>query len=113
MNISTVSWEIFLERFRASFLSPQWRQSQVDEFYKLCQFGMSMDQFENRFYELKQYAGIGNDEVMLVQHFLRGLNDCISGGVRVVEPVSVEIAIVKAKLVEKNLGRAHGGHFGV
>ncbi|XP_059072251.1 uncharacterized protein LOC131043017 [Cryptomeria japonica] len=113
LNINTVSWEIFLERFRARFLSPQWRQTRADEFYSLRQFGMSVDQFEHRFYELKQYAGIGNDEAMLVQHFLRGLNDRISGGVRVFEPVSVEAAVAKARLVEQNLIRAHGGQAGV
>ncbi|XP_057839807.2 uncharacterized protein LOC131049758 isoform X2 [Cryptomeria japonica] len=73
----------------------------------------SVDQFEHRFYELKQYVGIGNDEVMLVQHFLRGLNDRTSGGVRVFEPASVEVAMAKARLVEQNLSRAHGGQSGV
>ena len=72
-----------------------------------------MDQFEHRFYELKQYARIGNDEAMLVQHFLRGLNDRISGGVRVFEPPSIEIVVVKARLVELNLSHALGAHLGV
>lgn len=82
LSINTMSWEIFLQRFRAQFLSSQWSQSRADEFYALRQFGLLVDQFEHMFYELKQYVGIGNDEAMLVQHFLRGLNDRISGGVR-------------------------------
>lgn len=46
---------------------------------------------------------------MLVQHFLRGLNDRINGGVRVFEPTLVEIAMAKARLVEMNLSYALGG----
>lgn len=107
--INTVKWELFLERFRAQFLSPQWRQTRADEFHALRQYGMTVDQYEHRFYELKQYAEIGNDEAMLLQHFLRGLNDRISGGVRVFEPTLVEIAVAKARLVELNLSRALGG----
>ncbi|XP_059077029.1 pheromone receptor transcription factor-like [Cryptomeria japonica] len=34
--------------------------------FKVVQGG-GIDQFEHRFYELKQYAGIGNDETMLSQ----------------------------------------------
>lgn len=72
-----------------------------------------MDQFEHKSYELKQYGGIDNDEAMLVQHFLRGLNDRINGGVRIFEPTLVEVAMVKARLVEQSLSRAHGGQSGV
>lgn len=66
MCINTITWELFLERFRARFLSPQWRQTQADELYALHQYGMTVYQYEHKFYELKQYVGIGNDEAMLV-----------------------------------------------
>ncbi|XP_059064765.1 uncharacterized protein LOC131856844 [Cryptomeria japonica] len=108
VDISTLSWEMFLERFRARFLSVQWRQCRTDEFYELRQLGMIVDQYEQRFYELKQYVEIGNDEALLVKKFMRGLNDRISGGVRVFEPSLVELVMVKSKLVEKNLARGHG-----
>ncbi|XP_059075036.1 uncharacterized mitochondrial protein AtMg00860-like [Cryptomeria japonica] len=49
---------------------------------------------------------------MLVQHFLRGLNNRISGGVRVFKPASMEIVVAKAKLVELNLIHALGGQTG-
>lgn len=74
---------------------------------------LSVEQYERRFYELKQYAGIGDDETMLVQHFIRGLNARISGGVRVFEPKTMEVAVEKARIVEENLVMALGGHTGV
>lgn len=74
---------------------------------------MSVDQFKHKFYELKQYVGIGNHEAMLMQHFLRGLTDHISKGVSVFEPSLVEIAMAKARLVEQSLSHALGGQLGV
>lgn len=74
---------------------------------------MVVEQYEHHFYELKQYAGIRNDEAMLVQHFFRGLNARISGGVRVFEPKTMEVVVEKAHLVEENLAMALGGHTGV
>lgn len=44
-----------------------------------------------------------------MQHFIRGLNDHISGGFRVSKPTSIELVVVKARLVEQNLSRALGG----
>lgn len=50
---------------------------------------------------------------MLVQHFIRGLNAHISGGVRVFEPKTMEVVVEKACIVEENLTMAIGGHTGV
>lgn len=74
---------------------------------------LSVEQYEHRFYELKQYAGIGDDEAMLVQHFIRGLNARISGRVRVFKPKTMEVAVEKACIVEENLTLALGGQTGV
>lgn len=112
LDISMVTWELFLDRFRARFLSDHWRQRRADEFHDLRQLSMSVEQYERRFYELKQYAGISHDEGMLVQHFVRGLNAQISGGVRVFQPKTMEVAVEKARLVEENLAMALGGHIG-
>lgn len=35
LDIGSLSWEMFLERFRAHFLLDHWRQQCVDEFHKL------------------------------------------------------------------------------
>lgn len=71
---------------------------------------LSVEQYECRFYELKQYAGVGDDEAMLIQHFIRGLNARISGGVRVFESKTMEVVVEKARIVEDNLVMALGGH---
>lgn len=50
---------------------------------------------------------------MLVQHFISGLNTRIGGRVRVIEPKTMEVAMEKEHIVEKNLTMALGGHIGV
>lgn len=35
LDIATVSWELFLGRFHARFLSDLWRQRRADEFHDL------------------------------------------------------------------------------
>lgn len=46
---------------------------------------------------------------MLVQHFVRGLSDHISGGVQILDPKTMEVAVEKAHLVEENLNLSLGG----
>lgn len=68
-----------------------------------------MEQYEWRFYELEQYDGIVDDEGMLVHHFIRGLNACISSGVQVFELKIMEVVVEKAQIVEENLAMDLGG----
>lgn len=74
---------------------------------------MIVEKDEHRFFELKQYVSIGNDEVMLIQHFVRGLNAHIRGGVCVFEPKTMEMVVAKARLVEQNLALALARQIGV
>lgn len=46
---------------------------------------------------------------MLVQHFVRGLNERINGGVQLFEPKSMEVVMEKACLVEDNFNSTLGG----
>ena len=35
INVADLTWEIFEERFREKFLSPQYREAHIDEFHEL------------------------------------------------------------------------------
>lgn len=63
------------------YLFDHYKQRHVDEFHELRQLGMIVDHYENRFFELKKYASLVEDEEMLVKCFIRGLNACTNGGV--------------------------------
>lgn len=73
---------------------------------------MSVDEYECNIFELKQYAGIVGDESMIIQHFVRGLSDRISGEVHMHEPKTLEATVEKARLVEENHTLAIGGVVG-
>lgn len=104
---------MFLEHLRAWFLFDHWRQCQANEFHELRQLALSVEQYEWKFYELQQYTSIGDDEGILVQHFIRGLNSFISGGFWVFEPKTMEVAMEIAQIIEENLAMALGGQMGV
>lgn len=42
---------------------------------------MIVKKYKHKFFEIKNYARITDDKPMVIQHFVRGLNDRISGGV--------------------------------
>lgn len=71
-----------------------------------------MEQYERRFFELRQYDGYADDEPMLIQHLVRGLNERIGGEVRMHGPKTLEVAVEKARLAEENLSLALGGAIG-
>lgn len=56
---------------------------------------MIVEDYGRRLFEFKQNLGVV-DDAMLVQCFVRGLNDHISGDVRVSEPMPMEIYMEKA-----------------
>lgn len=72
---------------------------------------MIVDQREDRFFELKQYASTTNNDTLLVQHSVQGLNDYINDNdnVRVFETKILEFVMAKTKLVEENIVRGLGG----
>lgn len=50
--------------------------------------------------------------MILLEHFIRGLNDYIGADVRVLEPKSMEVAVEKARLIEEKLSLALRGSIG-
>lgn len=101
LEIETLTWEIFTERFRERYLSEHFRQRRVDEFHDLQQKGLSVTQYENKFFELLPYVDYLKDEKLLVNRFIRGLNSGIAGPVRMAAPGSLWVAVEKALIAEE------------
>lgn len=70
---------------------------------------MTIQEYEWKFFELKQYAGYSSESPLMVQHFIRGLSAHIGGEVKVLEPKTLREAVTKAILTEKKFQRKHGG----
>ena len=75
MVVDNIYWELFLETFRDIYLSNQWRQGREEEFHQLKQKNMTIEEYERKFDGLKPFASYRDNGIMLVQHFIRGLND--------------------------------------
>lgn len=112
IDMQTVTWELFLENFWDHFLPEQWQQQRADEFHNMRQYTMSVVEYERKFYELMPYAGISNSSPLMVQHFIRSLNNRYIGGVKVFEPKTLKHAVRQAILVEQNVTSGHGGFVG-
>ena len=98
VDMDTLTWETFLERFRERYLSDHFRQKQIEEFHSLHQRGLTVAQYESRFLELLPYVEYMKDERQRVHRFIMGLNFSLQGPVRLAFPTTfrqvVEIALV-------------------
>ena len=93
IDMNTVTWELFLERFRDRFLPEEWRQQRTDEFHNLRQYTLSVTKYERKFYELMPFSGFSDNLTHLTHHFIRGLNNRIVGGIKVFEPKTLKDAV--------------------
>ena len=54
---------------------------------------MTVAEYERKFYDLMPCVGISNNPTHLAQHFIRGLNNYLVGGVKVLEPKTLKDAV--------------------
>lgn len=78
----------------------------IDEFHDLQQKGLSMSQYERKFFELLSYVDYLKDEKLLINRFIRGLNVGIVGLVRMTALGSLCVALEKALISEEIQGRS-------
>ena len=73
---------------------------------------MTVVEYERKFYELMPFAGINDSSPLMVQHFIRGLNNRFIGGVKIFQPKTLKDVIRQAILIEQNVTLGHGGFVG-
>lgn len=112
IDMSSATWELFLESFRERFLPEEWKRQRADEFHNLRQYTMSVTEYERKFYELMSFSGSNENSAQLTQHFIRGLNNHIIGGVKVFEPKNLRDVVHRAIIVEKSVNLGQGGFVG-
>ena len=74
VDVETLTWESFVDRSRARYLSEHFRQRQLEEFHDLQQRGLMVAQYESRFLELLPYVDYMRDEKLRIHRFIKGLN---------------------------------------
>ena len=73
---------------------------------------MTVDQYDIRFFELRQYSCYDNDDLLLAHHFIRGLKDSLIGEVCMHQPRTLVLAVEKAQIEEENLARGFSSRSG-
>ena len=56
IDMDTLTWDTFLQRFRERYLSEHYRQRKIDEFHDLQQRGLIVVQYEGKFLEILPYV---------------------------------------------------------
>ena len=70
---------------------------------------MTVVEYERKFYELIPFSRISDNLAQLAQHFIRGLNNHLVGGVKVFDPKTLKYVVHRAILVEQSVNLGHGG----
>lgn len=102
--VDIVTWNTFMERVKDRYLSEHFRQRRIYEYHDLQQKGLSVSQYESKFFEPLPYVDYMKDENLLVNQFIRGLNVRIARPVQMAAPGSLWVAVEKALLSEEIQG---------
>ena len=82
IDISLVTWKLFVENFKERFMLEYWRQARAEEFFQIMQSGSMVEAYERRFFKLKKFSGWAENDKAMIQHFIRGLMPKIGEEVR-------------------------------
>lgn len=55
---------------------------------------MTMVEYDKKFFKLMPYTRISDSSLVMVQHFIRGTNDRIIGGVKVFQPKTLKDVVM-------------------
>jgi hypothetical protein len=73
INKSRITWKRFKKYFHKEYLSENFYDKKMLDFFELRLGSMIMEEYENKFLGLLKYAGFINDEKVNIHRFLSGL----------------------------------------
>ncbi|XP_061999060.1 uncharacterized protein LOC133716364 [Rosa rugosa] len=100
MDVSTMTWNGFVELFRKKYFSPSVREKLEREFVSLVQGTKSVREYEAEFSRLYRFVR-QMDAESLAMKFQWGLNASIRRDVAVMELKTVELIFAKAMAIEQ------------
>lgn len=68
---------------------------------------MVVQDYQHYFFKLKPYEEFSDKPPLMFQYFIRRLNGCIIGAVKVFQPKTLKEVVIKDTLVEENLTLGH------
>jgi hypothetical protein len=69
VNESRITWKKFKKYFQKEYLSENFYDKKMQEFFELGPGSTTMAEYENKFLGLLKYVGFINDEKLKIQRF--------------------------------------------
>jgi hypothetical protein len=85
-----VTWRHFKGNLEEKCLSEHYYERDNKEFFELNMGSITMDEYENRLFELLKYVEIKEDEKVKIQMFLSGLPSFYSENIQYDNPITLE-----------------------
>ena len=106
VNESRITWKQFKKYFQKEYLSENFNDKKMQEFFELGLGSMTMEEYEKKFLGLLKYVRFIGDEKVKIQRFLSVLLAFYKEKIKYDEPKTLTEAIRKAKyLFEQGQGR--------
>jgi hypothetical protein len=106
INESRITWKQFKRYFQKEYLSENFYDKKMQDFFELRLGSMTMVEYENKFLGLLKYVGFIKDEKVKIQRFLSGLPSFYKENIQYDEPKTLTETIGKAKyLYDQGKGR--------
>ena len=103
MVVEDVSWELFEEWFRETYLLEESIEHHINEFNALRQGGRMVPEYEAHFMEFLWYASHLNMEKLKVNRFVFGLNGNMHAKFRIMMPQTLHENFQKALITKEEL----------
>ncbi|MCO5570999.1 hypothetical protein L7F22_024730 [Adiantum nelumboides] len=94
------SWREIKQAVKEMYLPPAHETLKMNEFFALKQQGLSLVKYYSKFVSLRRYAPAMTIEQQVAQ-FCQGLNKLISSRLEAMKPITVQDALLQAKLFMK------------
>jgi hypothetical protein len=92
--------------FPGEMFSENYYERKMKEFFELRLGSMTMDEYENKFFDLLKYVGLIKVEKVKIQRFLSGLPSFYSDNIQYDNPKTLKESIRRAKhIYEQSRGR--------
>jgi hypothetical protein len=106
VNETRITWKQFKKYFQKEYLSENFYDNKMQDFFELRLGRMTMEEYKNNFLGLLKYVRFIGNEKVKIQRFLSGFPTFYKENIKYDEPKTLTEAIRKAKyLYEKVHGR--------
>jgi hypothetical protein len=94
-----VTWREFKRHFEKKYLTKNYYDKKMKEFFELKLGSMSIDEYERRLLELLKYVPFIKDETVKIQRYLSGLPSSISDKIQYDDPKTMEEPLRREKFL--------------